>query len=891
LFDSVSALSSTPPSHSSADSFPAAVLLLDDSGVVQAANTSASSLWKVAPGQLTGEAFVRLFEFDIVSENADWLETQWGALRDSSIDRNSSLTARPHDGPSQPVIVRLETAPGLDDQFIATVTARHPAAVAPTPTRDHVELLSTDGSIGFFDLNPQTGAANYSPAWKRLLGYVEAELANTYATWLDLIHPEDSAAAPDRVGRRSVAGPRPVSVEFRMRHQRGHYVWIQCLGTQIVTEDGQVERVVGLIIDITERKEIEEASVANDERMQRLTEGGPLGAFELDFLNREFWYSPAWGELMGLEPNASPEGPEVFRAVIPPDQAGAGLEGWWLARHPGHSSWVEVVRLQCKDGSPVSLLMGAERVLSRNHDLAHVTGFLCALPDDLSSAGGSTSLAGPLVEDTLAALAEAVVVADAHGKISYLNSTAARLLRTKPATAIGRPSHEVIRLRNRQTNLPGDDICERALATESALPLDRDHALDFGDDEAPVPIVWTARVSFSVSGLAQGVIIVFRNPEEMTLTPDELLKANRFEALGLLAGGIAHDFNNLLSTILGGISLAKDHRDPSALEDCEKACLNAKGLTKQLLAAARGGTGTMSVVPTPEILHDAVKIAAAGSDTKVTIHAPEDTWPTLVDRSQILQVFQNLIVNAVQAMPPAPHRGQVKITATNLTLAENQLPPLAGGDYLECEVADNGSGIDPANLQNIFDPFFTTKKHGTGLGLATVLSIVRKHGGEISVDSTVGTGTTFTVYLPRADKPAEVQARRAPTLRFGTGRVLFMDDDEKICALTSTMLQSLDYKFDIAHNGAEAIKFYQRYLNIARPYDAVIMDLTVIGGMGGEECFHALHALDPDVRAIVSSGYDNDDMAQRFLAMGFCGYLTKPYRVTDLGKVLKAVLG
>ena len=210
---------------------------------------------------------------------------------------------------------------------------------------------------------------------------------------------------------------------------------------------------------------------------------------------------------------------------------------------------------------------------------------------------------------------------------------------------------------------------------------------------------------------------------------------------------------------------------------------------------------------------------------------------------------------------------------------------------MEFEVRDNGSGIKPEHLEKIWDPFFTTKKHGTGLGLATVLSIVRKLGGEIGLQSTVGVGTVFSIFLPMADKPVEVQARPAPSLRFGTGRVLFMDDDDQICSLTASMLESLDYKFDIAKTGEDAIMLYKRYLNIGRPYDAVIMDLTVIGGMGSEEAFGVLHDLDPDLRAIVSSGYDNDEMARQYLEMGFCGYLTKPYRVTDLGKVLKAVLG
>jgi CheY-like chemotaxis protein len=210
---------------------------------------------------------------------------------------------------------------------------------------------------------------------------------------------------------------------------------------------------------------------------------------------------------------------------------------------------------------------------------------------------------------------------------------------------------------------------------------------------------------------------------------------------------------------------------------------------------------------------------------------------------------------------------------------------------VQFEVQDDGCGIPPENIAKIFAAFFTTKQHGTGLGLATVLDVVRKHGGQIGVESTVGTGTTFTVFLPRAGQPVEVEARRAPSLRFGTGRVLFMDDDEKICELTGGMLQSLEYKYDVAKKGEEAIALYKRYLNIGKPYDVVIMDLTIVGGMGGEETFKKLLEMDPEVRAIVSSGYDSEEMAKQFLEMGFCGYLTKPYRVTDLGRILKTVLG
>jgi two-component system, cell cycle sensor histidine kinase and response regulator CckA len=224
-------------------------------------------------------------------------------------------------------------------------------------------------------------------------------------------------------------------------------------------------------------------------------------------------------------------------------------------------------------------------------------------------------------------------------------------------------------------------------------------------------------------------------------------------------------------------------------------------------------------------------------------------------------------------------------------LAEGQVPPLAEGSYVRFEVRDNGSGIKPEHLDRIWDPFFTTKKHGTGLGLATVLSIVRKHGGQIGVESVVGAGTVFTVFLPTANQPVELQARRPASLRYGTGRVLFMDDDPKISTLTGGMLQSLEYKYDLARTGEEAVKLYRSYFNIGRPYDVVLLDLTVIGGMGGEDAFKAIREIDPEARAIAASGYDDDDMAKRFLDMGFSGYLPKPYRVADLGKIIKSVIG
>ncbi len=880
-----------------------AVLMLDSSGKVLSANQEARLLWQTGANELVGEFFPGLFALDIVSDEPEMLEAQWDILLAAMLEKRAILSVQPKEGGPHPMAVRAEKAMGAPGGYIVVIETPLEGGTGASATSDEqaaaLQLFAEKGPVGFFDLNIKARRVLYSPAWKRMLGYSDAELADTYDAWLGLLHPEDTAAAPDKAGRKLKVGARPFSVEFRMMHKQGHWAWIQCVGLQLVSTSGELERVVGIHIDASERKDTEEVGLVSDARLNALAEEGSLAAFELDFEADTSWFSGAWLRLMGGVA-APANGPAALSDALPPDECPEGLESWLLAQAPGQSSFSRVLRLRTSDGKSFPAMVGLNRTLTRKRTLSRVVGFAYALPEEAAAAPTPTGRAAAdaavdrtamaIFEEVLAALSEAVIATDARGNILFANGMAARLLRVTADGFAGRTLDQVFSLVDRQTGKPGDNPAERALSASGPLPLIGDQALVMPDGN-PLPVVWTARASYGPDANPRGIVIVFRNPEEMSLTPEELIKANRFESLGLLAGGIAHDFNNLLTTILGGLSLAKDNRDSSKLADSEKACLAAKGLTKQLLLFAKGGSGAMTVCDSKEILEDAVKIASAGSTAEISVQAQAGTGPVKVDRPQILQVFQNLIVNSLQAMPPAPHKARLQLKAANARIAPGQIASLPAGDYIEFEVRDNGSGIKPEHLEKIWDPFFTTKKHGTGLGLATVLSIVRKLGGEIGLQSIVGEGTVFSVFLPMADQPVDVQARPAPSLRFGTGRVLFMDDDEHICSLTAAMLQSLDYKYDIAKNGEEAVVLYKRYMNIGRPYDAVIMDLTVIGGMGGEDTFNILHDLDKDVRAIVSSGYDNDEMAKQYLDMGFCGYLTKPYRVTDLGKVLKAVLG
>jgi PAS domain S-box-containing protein len=865
----------------------AALLVLDTNGKILLADAAARALWRAGGSELVGDHFSTLFAFEVTSKDSRWLEAQWDVLLSAATTAPLRLVAQPKDGPRVNVSVRLESATFASGPVCFAFV--QPDAAPAGADVGLLALLAERSPVGAFDLNFKAGTFYYSPAWAKQLGYAEQELAATFDTWRNLLHAEDSSAAPDRVGTKFFSGVRSFSVEYRLRHKKGHYVWIHGLGLQVFGPEGDLERVAGMHIDISERKEFEEAAVESEERFRELTHPGPLGAFDLNFAAGRYWFAPAWKRLLGYGADDLADGADTLAQVLHPDDAAGGLKEFFLARHPGQAAYLDLCRLRHKDGHFLWVLGGVFRQVSRKRELLRVLGFHCALPAELPVAGGP-AIPPALLTGAMAELQEGLVLVDAAGRITFANDKAARLLGETVESLPGRPLVEVFRLVRRVGGKPADFPVNRLLELGEPVPFTDDFAFARGEGAEPQPLSFSARPVQDSAAKIVGAAIVFRNPQEMTLTPEELVKANRFESLGVLAGGIAHDFNNLLTTILGGISLAKDNRDSSGLADSENACLAAKGLTKQLLTFAKGGTTVRTVLAPQMVLKDAVRVATAGASTEVTFEVAPATGNVLAERAQLLQVFQNLIVNAVQAMPEG-RPGHVWLRAANIALAEGQMPPLAAGNYVQFEVQDDGAGIPPENLQKIFDAFFTTKKHGTGLGLATVLDVVRKHGGQIGVDSTVGTGTTFTIFLPQAERPAEIEARRAPTLRFGTGRVLFMDDDEKICTLTAGMLTGLEYKYDIAKNGEEAITLYKRYLNIGRPYDAVIMDLTIIGGMGGEETFKTLRELDPDVRAIISSGYDNEEMAQQYLDMGFCGYLTKPYRVADLGRILKTVLG
>jgi len=373
------------------------------------------------------------------------------------------------------------------------------------------------------------------------------------------------------------------------------------------------------------------------------------------------------------------------------------------------------------------------------------------------------------------------------------------------------------------------------------------------------------------------------------------LRTQKLESIGLLAGGIAHDFNNILSGILGNAQLARMGLDKGKdirkfLIGIEKATENATHLTQQLLTFAKGGEPVKEIINIKDMLYESVEFALRGSSVSARYNIDDNLWPVEADKGQINQVINNLVINAIQAMPGG---GQLTLTAQNFVKngRQNDLEQIKEKFLISISIEDTGHGIPKENLNKIFDPYFTTKQRGSGLGLATTFAIIKKHGGHISVSSELGKGTTFTIYLPACpEKEIKENISKAKLKNWQGKRALVMDDEEYIQELMGSFLDMLNISADFASNGEEAVQKYKQHLEKGEPYDFVIMDLTIRGGMGGKEAVKKILEINPEAKVIVASGYSTDSVLANYKKFGFSGRLSKPFNLEELTEVVNEVL-
>jgi len=492
---------------------------------------------------------------------------------------------------------------------------------------------------------------------------------------------------------------------------------------------------------------------------------------------------------------------------------------------------------------------------------------------------------------TLQSIGDGVITTDRNGRIALINPVGEKLTGCSETEALGKPLQEVFKIIDGKTDQGPNSPVHRGIDSHKTIGLANDTVMTSRDGSEYI-ISHSAAPILDTQKRIIGSVLVFRDISENRKMEKEISKIDKLESIGVLAGGIAHDFNNFLSGIVGNLSLAKLEIDPadsvfSRFERMEQAALRAKDLTQQLLTFSKGGDPVKRLTQLTNLMKESAIFALRGANARCDFAFEPNLLSSEVDEGQISQVIHNLILNAVQAMPEG---GVIQVGGKNIHLSANNELALTEGDYVKLTIQDQGTGITKQHMKKVFDPYFTTKQKGNGLGLAVVYAIIDKHNGRITVDSQLGSGTTFSIYLPgiHGMKPEPEDAK--PIMRRTVGRILVMDDEDIIQEVASDMLKKMGYTAKAAGSGEEAIRSYKEALESGRAFDAVILDLTVPGGMGGKETLKALLEIDSDVKAIVSSGYSNDPVMSDYSRYGFRSALKKPYRIVEMSEALNSVL-
>jgi PAS domain S-box-containing protein len=662
----------------------------------------------------------------------------------------------------------------------------------------------------------------------------------------------------------------------------------EVVATPIQDKEGVISRVVLIYMDMTERIRSQESLRKSEERYRDLFENSTdliqvLGADgAIQYVNR------AWMDTLGyrpedlvnmsifdiIHPDCTECGPE-FRSIV------CGTKG-------GRFETMFITK-----GRETILVEGNVSPMMESGEFVGTRGIF----RDITARKRAETLMAAEREQlavTLRSIGDGVITTDLNGGVVLINKVAERLTGWRLDEARGKPITDVFRMTDEKTGKEISCPIERVLRTGLPCELEGDAVLA---DRAGGRHLITDSVApiLNKDSVVAGAVLVFRDVTERRKLEDRMIKSEKIESLGVLAGGIAHDFNNLLNSIIANVDIGLKFSTPDSevhksLTRAQKASVKAKDLTQQLLTFSKGGAPVKKLASIADLIRDTADFGTRGTNVRCEYRLSDDLWNAEVDEGQISQVIQNLVINAVQAMPQG---GAIQISAHNLTIHPKESALLREGSYVAITVRDNGQGIAKEHVDHIFEPYFTTKPSGSGLGLATTYSIVKKHNGAIDVESARGLGTTFYLYLPaslHAATPVTQPAAPAPRER-SARRILVMDDDELVRETVGVLLDLLGYEVAFAMDGDHALEMYRKAKGSGAPYDVIIMDLTIPGGKGGGATIRDLLEIDPAAKAIVSSGYSNDAIMANYAQNGFAGVVVKPYTMDELDAELRRVLG
>lgn len=716
-----------------------------------------------------------------------------------------------------------------------------------------------------------------NPATEKVLGWSREELLGKSAGILNPPEQVEEITAGILQGlEKKGLWQGEIPIITKSGEHRTMSAIISCLRDR----DGNWIGNIGINRDITDQKRMEEALARQGEHYRTLFEISPLAIMLADADGRVVAANNAFcdylgyprKEMLGLEINrfAVSDSQELIKSNIRRILAGKAL------RH--------IVKNQRKDGTDCYLDLNEKKVILPDGK----PGVLMAALDITEQIQAVAELKESEVkfQQLFSGMSNCVAVYEAveEGEdfiIKDFNRAAEELEKLKKESIIGRRVTEVFP-RIVEFGLLG--VLRRVWKTGKA----EHYPVSFYEDRRIAG--WRENYIYKLP--SGDVVAVYNDVTVRKRMEEELGKTQKLESLGILAGGIAHDFNNILMSIMGNVSIAKlkakeDNDISRLLAEAESACIQAKNLTQQLLTFSRGGKPVKRTIFISDLIRDSTRLALSGSKSEATFSIADSLWPVEADPPQIQQVLNNLIINAGQAMPGG---GQVKIGARNITITKKMGLPLKDGRYIQMTCTDTGVGIPEKFLGRVFDPYFTTKKQGSGLGLATAYSIIKNHGGLITVESKAENGTTFTVYLPASEKEVRRERRFEKQISGGEGKILLMDDNPAVRTVAMRMVQELGYEVVGAGDGTEAIVKFREARQEGHPFDAVILDLTIKGGLGGQEALRELKKIDPELKAIVSSGYSTNAAMADYKKFGFRGIIAKPYKLEELSRTLDQVI-
>lgn len=774
---------------------------------------------------------------------------------------------------------------------------------------------------GVYENAAEGGFRSANPAMARMLGYGRPE---------DLVRlPAEETArfyvSPTRRAEFFAAlgtGDQVSNFESEVRRADGTTIWVSENVRAKRDAQGRLLSLQGFVSDITARKQAEASLRASEQRYRELFQHSPVAILEIDsrativklralrtagVTDLAAWMAANPGEaaaivghipIIGLNTAAlhilGAATVEDVRAnlgrILTPDafeMRKKALFMVWEGRNVAEGE----TRIVALDGTQRTVYqrwwvpVDGERQMIERTQLAFVD------LTQVRSAESALAAERERLSVTLRAMTESVITTDTAGIVRFMNEAAGELTGWQPAAAVGRPIEDVCALSAEKTG--------RIIMAPVASALSADRPVDLPPQTLLRPRLGPVRAvegrcapMHDLKGRGIGVVLVVRDVTSRSRLEGELLRASKLESVGVLAGGIAHDFNNLLAIVMGNLQLALLDPPTAAsggrwLQEAERGTIRARELTQQLLTFAKGGEPVRAAVRLTDVVREAAEFALHGAAVRCEFNLAAELRAADADKGQIGQVVQNLVLNAVQAMPDG---GIIRIVLQNDSVDEGAVLPIAPGEYIKLSVSDTGQGIAPEHLARIFEPFFTTKELGTGLGLATVYSVVHKHRGHVTVESEIGLGTTFHLWLPAARTEPIAPVTSVASLEPLKGRVLLMDDEEPIRDMTTTLLERLGLEATVTCDGGEAVKQYVLAQMAGRPFDVVIMDLTVPGAMGGAAAMKEILKIDPNARGIVSSGYSSDPVMANFREHGFRGSVPKPYRVGDFAQTLRDVL-